>query len=163
MTSTSDIKNLSGAAIPRSKFNGTGLFYYLLFVMQTIGAIVFYWICIPLYRRLMLEPSRQEGKEILLWSLLAIVLMQATYWFRYRMVPELPRILPSAAFGHVVLFLGQLVFNVAIIFFSFAFIAYPPELQRPLFNYAVTIVGIFSLYCYSLELERLGKAFMGKV
>jgi hypothetical protein len=121
-----------------------------------------YVISIPLYRRLIAEPGGEGGKEEVVWSLLAIVLMQAAYWCRHRIVPELPRVLPNAPFGHAVLLLGHLVFDVAVIFFTFMFIAHPPEFQRALLNYAITIAGIFALFCYSLELERLGKAFQGR-
>jgi hypothetical protein len=96
------------------------------------------------------------------WSLSAFVLMQAAYWLRYRIVPELPRVPRNAPLGHAVLFVGHLVFDVAVIFFTFMFIAAPPEFQRPLLKYAITTAAIFALFCYSLDLERLGNVLLGE-
>jgi hypothetical protein len=160
MTSTRGKTDSRGAPTPPSNNYSAGRLYFLLLAIQTVGAAVIYLIGIPLYRRLMADPGAQGGKALLLWSVLAIVLMRVAYWLRYRLVSELPRVVPSRPLGQAVMFLGHLVFDVAVIFFTFMFIAYPPEFQRPLLNYAAAIAGIFALFCYSQELEQLGRAFI---
>jgi len=46
--------------------------------------------------------------------------------------------------------------------FGFVFITRKPEFQIPTFRYVVTIAGLFALFCYTQELENLGKCLLGK-
>ena len=46
--------------------------------------------------------------------------------------------------------------------FGFVFITRKPEFQIPTFRYVVTIEGLFALFCYTQELENLGKCLLGK-
>jgi hypothetical protein len=65
--------------------------YFFLFVMQTIGAAVLFSYAVPLFRQVLLDPgSHVVRPERLIWSLLAVALMQAGYWIRYRIRPPLP-------------------------------------------------------------------------
>jgi hypothetical protein len=45
--------------------------------------------------------------------------------------------------------------------FGFVFITRNPEFQLQAYRYVVTLVGLFSLYCYVHELEGWGRAFLG--
>jgi hypothetical protein len=100
--------------------------------------------------------------ETLVWALSAIALMQIPYWTRRRVVPALPQVIPNAPFGHILLFMANFVFGVAMIFFAFAFIEQPPGFHMPMFRYAVTIAALFSLFCYMQELQGLGERMMGR-
>jgi hypothetical protein len=41
--------------------------------------------------------------------------------------------------------------------FGFVFVAQKLEFEIPVFQYLVLLLGLFSLYCYVRELERLGQ------
>ncbi|WP_244479962.1 hypothetical protein [Methylobacterium sp. Leaf94] len=66
--------------------------------------------------------------------------------------------------GHLLLFSSRASFFFGGAFFSVVFFRHLPELEvLPPFGQAVTkgitiIAVLFALFCYSLELERLGKA-----
>ena len=45
--------------------------------------------------------------------------------------------------------------------FGFVFVAQRPEFDIPVFRCLVLLLGLFSLYCYVRELERLGRVFIG--
>ena len=86
--------------------------------------------------------------------------MQAGYWIRLRLRPPLPR-LRNALVGYIVLFVARMSFVLATSIFGFAFIVRRPELQVPGSRYAVLLIGLFALFCYTQELEQLGRAFIG--
>ena len=135
--------------------------YPLLLTMQTIGAVIFCWKGLPLYRLLIADPASYETREkIWIWAVTAIVLIQIGYWFRYRIKPALPPF-NSALLGHIVMFVSRLSFVVATSIFSFVFIAKRLEAQMDVSRYILTLVGLFSLFCYMLELQRLGSALLG--
>jgi hypothetical protein len=46
--------------------------------------------------------------------------------------------------------------------FGFLFVAANPAFHIPIFRYIVSVLGLFSLYCYTRELERLGNAFLSR-
>ena len=46
--------------------------------------------------------------------------------------------------------------------FGFVFVAQRPEFEISAFEYLVILLGLFSLYCYVRELERLGRAFIAR-
>ncbi len=136
--------------------------YPLLLAMQTIGVVIFYWHGLPLYRQLVGDPTtfatRQEIRE---WALLAIALMQVGYWVGYRVRPVLPRH-AKTVLGHIVLFISRLSFLLATSVFSFVFISKKLEGQMSVTSYILTLVGLFSLFCYMQGLQRLGVAFLGQ-
>ncbi len=135
--------------------------YLLLLAVQTIGTVIIYWNGIPHYRGVAANPGGHVPRlETLEWSLPSIVVMQIAYWIRHPVVPALPRFISNAPCGHAVLFVAHLVFDVAVVFFTFVFITRPTEFQMPALRYVITIAGLFCLFCYSLELERLGKSLL---
>jgi len=135
--------------------------YPLLLTMETIGTVIFCWKGLPLFRLLIADPASYETRErIWIWALTAIVLIQIGYWLRYRIEPALPRF-RNPLLGHIVLFVSRLSFVVATSIFSFVFIAKKLEAQMDASRYILTLVGLFSLFCYMLELQRFGSALIG--
>jgi hypothetical protein len=135
--------------------------YFLLFAMQTIGATILFWFTIPLFRQVLLDPgSHVVRAENLVWSLSAITLMQAGYWIRHRLRPPLPQF-RNALVGYIVLFVARMSFVLATSVFGFVFILRRPELQIPMSRYFVVIIALFALFCYTQELEQLGRACIG--
>jgi hypothetical protein len=134
--------------------------WFLLFGLQTAGATVLFAIGIPLYRRVLADAGAYEpGLSTLMWSLAAIILLQATFWKSYRLHVPQPR-LSNALFGTLILFSARMLFVFATSVFGIVFIAQRPGFQIPAFRYVVTLFGLFSLYCYMQEVERLGRAFI---
>jgi hypothetical protein len=135
--------------------------YFLLFAMQTIGAAVLFWYAVPLFRQVLLDPgSHVVRPERLIWSLSAITLMQAGYWIRHRLRPALPQ-LRNAVVGYIVLFVARMSFVLATSVFGFVFIVRRPELLMPMSRYFIVIIALFALFCYTQELEQLGRAWIG--
>jgi hypothetical protein len=60
-----------------------------------------------------------------------------------------------------VLFLSRLLFLLPVALFSFVFINNKLENQMPFSRYVLLLVGLFSLFCYSLDLRRYGTAMLG--
>ena len=53
------------------------------------------------------------------------------------------------------------LFVLAASVFGFVFIVRRPELQIRMPCYFVLIIGLFALFCYTQELEQLGRALIG--
>ena len=135
--------------------------YFALFGMQTIGAVFLIWTGLLLYRQVLAEPGAHEAIPwALAGSLSAIALMQLSYWASYRLRPPPPRF-KSALIGHALLFLARMVFVLPTSIFGFVFVAQRPEFEIPVFKGLVLLLGLFSLFCYVRELERLGRVFIG--
>jgi hypothetical protein len=97
----------------------------------------------------------------LVWALSSIALMQVAYWVSHRVRPPLPQF-TNAPIGHAVLFLARIGFVLPTSFFGFVFVAQRPEFEISAFQYLVILLGLFSLYCYVRDLERLGRAFIAR-
>jgi len=151
-----------GASGRPSHIVGDASRYFFLFAMQTIGAAILFWHVVPLFRQVLLDPGGHVARpENLIWSLSAIALMQAAYWIRHRLRLPLPQLLRNALFGHVVLFVTRMSFVLATSIFGFVFIVRRPEFQITTSRYFAVIIGLFALFCYVQELERLGRALIG--
>jgi hypothetical protein len=136
--------------------------YFFLFAMQTIGAAILFWFAVPLFRQVLLDPGGHIARpENFVWSLSAITLMQAGYWLRHRLRLSLPQLFCNALVGYIVLFVARMSFVLATSVFGFVFIVRRPEFQIPTSRYFAVIIGLFALFCYTQELERLGRALIG--
>ena len=126
-----------------------------LFVVETCGlaAVLYFWV--PLYRRLAGGPVADHPGSVLAGPLLpVIVLMQACYWVRQS--------LPAATgarrpvLGHLLLFLSRLTFVFAGSTFS-VFLVRAGDTRPTVAGLTVALAGLFAIFCYSFELERLGR------
>ena len=136
--------------------------YFTLFGMQTIGAFVLYWTALQLYRQVLADPGSHEAHPwTMVWALSSIALMQVAYWVSYQVRPPLPQF-TNALIGHAGLFLARIGFVLPTSVFGFVFVAQRPEFEISAFEYLVLLLGLFSLYCYVRELERLGRALIAR-
>jgi hypothetical protein len=132
--------------------------YPLLLALQTIGVVLLYAHVVPLFKQLVADHSAFEtASETRAWSISAIVLIQIGYWLRYRLRPALPKFV-NALLGHLVVFAGRLAFTLA----TAVFLLQKLTSQLPLVGYGLTLAGIFSLFCYMQELQRLGETMMSR-
>ncbi|WP_457301226.1 hypothetical protein [Phyllobacterium sp. P5_D12] len=92
-----------------------------------------------------------------------VIILHCSYWTRLKWVSVTPPF-HSVFVSHLCSFAGRVCFLFSGAFFSAIFFRHLPELDAfPPFGQAVVktlyVAGIlFSFFCYSLELERLGKA-----
>ena len=82
--------------------------------------------------------------------------MQIAYWVSYHVDPPLPQF-NNTLIGHA---LARMGFVLPTSVFDFVLVAQRPEFEIPIFKYLVILLGLFSLYCYVRELERLGRVFI---
>ena len=133
--------------------------YFTLFGMQTIGAVVLIWTGVLVYREALADlVSHEAHRWSIIGSLLSIALMQISYWVSYRVRPPLPRF-QNALLGHFILFLARMIYVLPTSIFGFVFIAQRPQFDIPVYQCLVILLGLFSLFCYVRELERLGRGF----
>lgn len=139
-----------------------------LLILQTAAASCLFWMILPIFRRMV---SRFGEPQVLeLWRFATIIgcvlVLQSCYWIRLQRVPIcIP--FHNVVVGHLLLFASRASFFFGGAFFSAIFFRHVPELSAlpPLgqgFAKALAVLAIlFALFCYSLELERLGKAIEG--
>lgn len=139
--------------------------YALLLLMQTLAIVIILLSMIPIYDALIAAVGSQLRKlpqsPLLLMS--SLLLFHCAYWFRLLRVPIVVT-RHSLLLSHIVLFAGRLSFIFGTSFFALVVFRHLPalmEMPNPtLFamRLLATLVILFSLYCYSSELERLGLA-----
>jgi hypothetical protein len=126
------------------------------FAAQTAGAILLLWNGVPIYRSF-LSGEKDPGHRILIGALAIVGLIQPAYWTGRSVRLESPARVPI---GHIVLFVGRLAFVFVGGVFSAVFYARPAAAELSLFRLLLLVCVLFSLFCYTLEVERLGKALI---
>jgi hypothetical protein len=139
--------------------------YALLLCTQTAAATFLFWLVFPLFRQMILRLGEPQdiGMGVEIGILAGTTLLYAAYWARYRWV-LIRAPFQSALIGHLVQFASRISFFFGGALFSALFFRHLPELSvlptlGDLGRRAVIVLGVlFALFCYSLELDRLGKA-----
>ena len=139
--------------------------YWALLFAQSLIAGYLFWIVIPIFRQLMSRAGETldiEGKSVgaVIGS---AAILQCCYWARFFWVPlHVP--FRSVVVAHLLMFAGRVSFIFGGALYSAVFFRHIPELAAfpPIaegFARIAALFGcLFALFCYSLELERLGRA-----
>jgi len=139
--------------------------YLLLLVIQMFGSDFIVWQSLPAFRELVLSPGEQMANTPYDGSTVVAVIfaMQGAYWYRLLRV-AIPFRGPSLVLTHLFLFLGRLNFIFGSALFAIVVFRHVPELgpgtdvllmaRRGV----VLVFSLFALFCFTLELERLGTA-----
>jgi hypothetical protein len=134
--------------------------FLALLGVQTVGAGIMYWNVIPLYRRAIAGGTSFFAElETSILPLVAIALVQVAYWISRSTRAPLPQY-RNAFVGQLILFLARMGFVLPTSIFGFLFITADRSFDIGALRYAVILAGLFSLYCYVQDLERLGRAFI---
>lgn len=131
--------------------------YPVLIALEIAGVVILYCKAIPLYHELTADAAAHSpGTETLRWTLPTAVLIQIAYWIRFYLQPSTPRA-ASPLVGHVVRFLARLIFVLPSAVFSFVFLDNNLRGRMPVARYLFVLLALFSIYCFTLDLERFGK------
>ena len=145
--------------------SGAKTAYLALLAVQIIGAVFLITTVLPDFRQLALYPGEQlpylRGDDFAL--IVALIIMQVAYWVRLQRIP-IPYQGSSIILSHVLLFLGRLSFIFGGALFAVVFFRHVPELDHRadallMARRGLLLIGmLFALFCFALELERLGTA-----
>jgi hypothetical protein len=132
--------------------------YALLVAMQTVGQLMILLQGIPAYRRL-LDSRAYEGQiptSLALWFGFGVLLVQSGYWINHQWGSEIVlrrRVVP----GHLILFFARLnIIFFGGLFSATYFLRYD-VINVTVLNMTLLAAVLFSGFCYTLELERLGR------
>jgi hypothetical protein len=138
-------------------------------VVQTVGSIIFISTVLPDFRQLALHPGEQlphmrydDGATIG-----ALLVAQTAYWYRLYRIP-IPFRVSNTILSHFLLFLARLSFIFGGSLFAVVFFRHLPELEQNTDVFLLARRGLllfgslFALFCFTLELERLGHSIGGK-
>ncbi|NNU47601.1 hypothetical protein G9X68_10805 [Rhizobium sp. WYCCWR 11279] len=139
--------------------------YAILLAAQTLAVGFLLWTVFPIFYSVVTHLGERQNVS---WSSLlglaaGTVLLQACYWGRVCCV-AVPAPCRNLFIAHLVFFAARLSFLFGGAFFSAIFFRHLPALGSapPFWEVIVRVISIgamlFGLFCYSLELERLGKA-----
>lgn len=139
--------------------------YFLLLGVQTLAACVLFLAMFPLFQQIVAQSGKPQPlhASTVITSMAAALAMQACYWTRYRRVPVRAPV-HGAAIGHLLLFASRVSFFFSGAVFSAIFFRHVPQLEAlPPAGQGVAkamwvLALLFASFCYSLELERLGRA-----
>jgi hypothetical protein len=132
---------------------------WLLFTAESMGALIIVWNGVPIHQRLLVgSTAQQAGPRVFVLGAVAVVLIQSAYWIRLRCLPPL-RFKRQLVLGHAIQFLGRLSFVFIAGMFSVVFFTRFEELEFSIWKALLLMAVLFSLFCYTLDLDRIGKAF----
>lgn len=138
--------------------------YLLLLGIQTLAAGVLLTV-FPLFQQIILQSGRPQPLDTAtaITALAAAMVMQACYWTRYRRMP-VPAPAGGAVAGHLLMFASRVSFLFGGALFAAISFRHVPQLGAlpPLGQGLAKALGVmallFALFCYALELERLGRS-----
>lgn len=138
--------------------------YVMLMVVETAAVTFLYLTIFPIFRQVITQLG--EPQDISPYQQVAVaggaLVLQACYWVRFRWV-AVPAPFRNALVRHLFLFASRVSFFFGGALFSVFFFRHVPELdQFPSFIQGAVkllevLLVLFSLFCYSLEIERLGR------
>ncbi len=144
-------------------------FVYPMFVIaQSAAAFFLLSVVFPIFYNLVTNLGKQQDIDLStqIAAIAAAIILQCCYWTRLRWVDvKVP--FHNIVIAHFLFFTARLTFLFGGAFFSAIFFRHLPELDLlPPFGQAlIKALGVaailFGLFCYSLELERLGKEIEG--
>ena len=141
------------------------ILYVCLLAIQTAAASFLFWVVFPLFRQMILRLGEPQEISLVvdIEILLGALLLNCAYFARYRWI-GIRAPFHSPFIGHLVQFASRISFFFGGALFSAVFFRHLPELDRlPSFEEALpkgimVLWVLFALFCYSLELDRLGRA-----
>lgn len=137
--------------------------YLILIAVQSACAFVILYNIRLAFRLLLdsLGTAVAASPVATLQLVLAALVGQACYWWRQRHV-GIPGAFRGLVLGHLFAFAGRIGFIFGGALFSLYYLRHVPELAlgypQLVLQSALLLAILFALYCYTLELERLGAA-----
>jgi hypothetical protein len=143
------------------KKNAVARVYAVLFAVEVAGAIIVLWHGVPIYRSL-LEGTFVQGTDfaVIAWAIAGSLLIQVPYWISTLKVFHLLAVSRHIFVGHAVMFLARLNFVFVGGLFSAVVIVRAIDLEFVAWRAALLGGVLFSMFCFSIELERLGKRLL---
>ncbi|WP_439496736.1 hypothetical protein [Bosea sp. (in: a-proteobacteria)] len=145
-------------------WTGNSRRYLILLLAQTICAAIILYHIQSAFRVLLDSIGRPNSASLsnVIQLACAALAGQACYWWRLRKV-AVPNSYRNVFLGHLLAFASRIGFIFGGALFSLYFLRHVPALDLGYLDLswrgALLIAILFALYCYLLELERLGNAF----
>ncbi len=156
MSSTST--GVSERGLPKAEMLRRPRVHLLLLVAETIGVAIFLLDGVPLYKQVIRDVAGHKAQPgVLWWAIVAAVLIQGSYWLRAR-YPQPPPWSGHPFISHALLFLGRIAFVFVTSVFSFVFLVHYGELDIPFHRIVLLLMLLFSMFCWTLDLERFARA-----
>jgi hypothetical protein len=135
--------------------------YPLLLALEVAGAVTILWHGLPIYRSLLERTYVEHSNGSAVgWAIAGIILIEAPYWVStFKVFPSLA-VSPHIFAGHAIAFSSRL--NFVFVSGLFASLVYTrgPDIEFVAWRAVVLAAVLFSMFCFSLELERLARLFL---
>ncbi|MGX9992586.1 hypothetical protein ACS4RR_026210 (plasmid) [Rhizobium sp. Z1P35] len=139
--------------------------YVGLLAAQTAAALILFWIVFPIFHGLVTNLGERQALDLSdqVGIVASAALLHCCYWTRLKWVPVTSPF-HSVFVAHLLFFASRVSFFFGGALFSAIFFRHLPELDAfpPLAQAFVKSLyfaaTLFGLFCYSLELDRFGRA-----
>jgi len=134
--------------------------YWAYFALESVAALAILWRGVPLYREFLLDEHWTGGElQFVGFSWTCLVVIHVSHWrglkhFRHVRVPKMNFV------GQAILFLGRLNFGFVSGVFSAIFYVKYAEIEIDAIRILSIVGTLFTMFCYSLDLERIGRLFI---
>jgi hypothetical protein len=131
--------------------------FWFWFLAQSVAVGFILWNGIPVYRRLLIG-TRTSGTDVAFIAIAGVLVIQLGYWRSFRLRDHL-HFERNTVLSHLLLFLARLNFIYVGGMFSTVFFIQFSNIELNLWKIVALIAVLFSMFCFSLQLEWLGQAF----
>jgi branched-subunit amino acid transport protein AzlD len=130
----------------------------VLLAIETVGVAIIIWRGVPIYQLIAKNPRPQDlDLQTVVLALVAALLVQAAYWLRQALIPTL-KFTSIIVLSHLILFAGRLSFVFGTSMFSVIVYQRLPTITISPYRFSLLALVLFSLFCYTRELEELGRS-----
>lgn len=142
---------------PRRDFGRERAVYASAAIATLLAAGTTFWKGREVYRHLYLHQTTASISSLII-ILTSVAVIQAAYWTVLHAPP--PFVIRKNHFiAHVILFLSRVSFMLAGALFSIVVLVRLEELNIHLRGLLTFVAVLFTIYCFSRWIERLGNAF----
>ena len=135
--------------------------YPFLLALQTAVAAMVLVNGAPIYRQITTDFAPHQPRPVILWwAAAAVVLIQVGYWLRVWLQPPMPGS-THVLIAHLAAFVARLSFILASSTFTVVFFVRFEQLSLPPRRILMMLALLFSMFCWTSELDRLAKALQG--
>ena len=132
--------------------------YWLLLLLESSGELIFLIQGVPALRSYLARQGYEAGPplHLALWLWGGVFLIQVGYWVNHYLAAQV-HTCRNVFLGNVLLFLGRLNLIIVSSAVSATFFIKYHQVNFSFQNLSFMFAVLFSVYCYSVEIERLGK------
>ena len=136
--------------------------YRIAMVLESIGALILLFRAIPIYRIILLNPEDfVPNQPNMILGTVSIILIQGPHWYKSHNL-IFPNTNKSNLLNKLIGFVARIFLIIMSAVFTIIFVLRIETVEVSLLKILVSLLMLFSIYCYVKDLEELADSYKRK-